>query len=159
MTGGEGFNYEDHVAARFLVDMLSGHARFGVEFGYVTQVAWQVRDTGRLLDDLAISMVSAGVEHVAEISIKRDRQVTSSGFPSHFVEAIWEEEFQLESKVFRKDQDLLVLVTGELANDVSESWSILLNESIAATPDRIVQRLQAPTSADGKNSLISSSSC
>jgi len=58
LTGGPGFNYEDHVAARFLVDMLSGMAAFGSEFGGVSRVDWQVRDTGRLLDDLSVTLNS-----------------------------------------------------------------------------------------------------
>ena len=100
LTGGDGFHYEDLVAARFLVDMLSGITPFGVEFGSVTSVDWQVRDTGRLLDDLAITMSSVTGEHVAELSIKSDRQVTSNGFPSDFVEATWEEWLHLKTTVF-----------------------------------------------------------
>jgi hypothetical protein len=56
LTGGAGFNYEDCVAGRFLVDMLTGLSPFGPDFGAVARVDWQVRDTRRLLDDLMISL-------------------------------------------------------------------------------------------------------
>ncbi|HWL29426.1 MAG TPA: hypothetical protein VNQ97_11005, partial [Burkholderiaceae bacterium] len=64
LTGGGGFNYEDRVAARFLVDMLSGMVPFGVDFGCIVKIDWQVRDTGRLLDDLALTMSSTTGKHV-----------------------------------------------------------------------------------------------
>lgn len=144
LTGGDGFNYEDRVAARFLVDMLSGIVPFGVEFGCVTRVDWQVRDTGRLLDDLGITMSSMTGVHVAELSIKSHRQVTSNGFPAKFVEAAWEEWFHSVTTAFQQDRDLIVLVTGKLANDVHESWSTLLREARATTPDRLISRLQPP---------------
>lgn len=144
LTGGEGFNYEDRVAARFLVDMLAGIVPFGVDFGCVTKIDWQVRDTGRLLDDLAIIMSGTNGQHVAELSIKSHRQVTSNGFPSNFVEAAWEEWLHVETTAFDKVSDLVVLITGEIANDVQETWSTLLCQARATTPDRLISRLQDP---------------
>jgi len=144
LTGGGGFNYEDRVAARFLVDMLSGMVPFGVDFGCIVKIDWQVRDTGRLLDDLALTMSSTTGKHVAELSIKSHRQVTSNGFPPNFVEAAWEEWLHAVPTAFENDRDLLVLVTGEIANDVDETWSTVLRQARATTPDRLISRLQDP---------------
>ncbi len=55
VTGGAGFRYEDHVAARFLVDLLYGTNTLGHEFGRIKRVDWQARDSGWLADDLAVS--------------------------------------------------------------------------------------------------------
>jgi hypothetical protein len=49
LSGGQGFNYEDQVAARFLVDMLAGVASFGGNFGQIVRVDWQAHDAHRLL--------------------------------------------------------------------------------------------------------------
>jgi len=149
LTGGDGFNFEDRVAARFLVDMLAGSVPFGIDFGCIVKIDWQVRDTGRLLDDLAITMSGTNGQHVAELSIKSHRQVTSSGFPSNFVEAAWEEWLHVESNSFDKHSDLLVLITGEIANDVQETWSTLLRQARATSPDRLINRLQEPAQVDG----------
>ncbi|QEG38234.1 nucleoside/nucleotide kinase family protein [Roseimaritima ulvae] len=149
LTGGEGFNYEDRVAARFLIDMLSGIVPFGVEFGFITKIDWQARDTGRLLDDLLVTMSNKTGLHIAELSIKKHRQVTSGGFPANFVEACWEEWLHTKTSIFENDRDLLVLVTGEIANDVDETWSTLLRQARATSPDRLISRLQVPAPDDG----------
>jgi len=59
LTGGAGFNYEDHVAGRLLIDMLRGIYPFGPTFGRVTKIDWQARDTKRLLDDLVVTLDGA----------------------------------------------------------------------------------------------------
>ena len=141
LTGGSGFNYEDCVAARFLVDMLSGIASFGSELGTVSRVDWQVRDAGRLLDDLAVTLNSSERNPKAAFSIKNHRQVTSGGFPANFVEAAWEEWLHTETTTFQQDCDLIVLVTGHLGNRVGESWSTLLRQARTTTKERLISRL------------------
>ena len=91
LTGGEGFRFENCVAARFLVDLLGGTNSLGNEFGRVVRVDWQARDAGWLADDLAITCkpIGPGGDRSAGLSIKSDRQVTASGFPLNFVAAIW----------------------------------------------------------------------
>ena len=126
LTGGPGFNYEDHVAARFLVDMLSGIASFGSEFGGVCRVDWQVRDTGRLLDDIAVTLDGSHGQHRAAFSIKSHRQVTRGGFPDQFVEVAWEEWLHTQTPTFQHNLDLLVMVTGQLADGVDESGNTIL---------------------------------
>ena len=149
LTGGAGFDFEDRVAARFLADMLAGLRTFGEEFGKVVRVDWQTRDAGRLLDDLAVTAADGAARRVAEVSVKSGRQVTSGGFPANFVEAVWEQWPSTESDTFDKDSDLLVLVTGELANDVEEAWKTLFKEASATPSGRLLQRLEPPTGNGG----------
>jgi hypothetical protein len=65
LTGGAGFRYENPIAARFLLDMLSGTNALGAAFGRVTRVDWQARDDGWLADDLALSCNSAAIDPLA----------------------------------------------------------------------------------------------
>src|SRR5437867_2079808 len=65
LTGGSGFNYEDYIADRFLLDMLAGTNSLGVEFGRVTRLDWQARDVGWLLDDLAVTCRAQDAERAA----------------------------------------------------------------------------------------------
>lgn len=141
LTGGLGFYFEDCVAGRFLIDMLAGLQSFGPEFGLVSHLDWQTRDTGRLLDDLMVTLNTKESAHRVEFSIKSNRQVTGSGFPKNFVESVWEEWLHTESTAFDPKHDLLILVVGELGNEVNEAWTKLLRESIATTSDRMVGRL------------------
>ena len=69
LTGGKGFNFEDYVAARFLLDMLAGIAPFGTHFGEVTRIDWQARDAGRLLDDLVVTLQAENAAGTAEIPL------------------------------------------------------------------------------------------
>jgi len=48
LTGGTGFNFEDLIAARFLLDMLAGANSLGAEYGRVTRLDWQARPTFRI---------------------------------------------------------------------------------------------------------------
>lgn len=152
LTGGEGFNYEDCVAARFLVDMLSGLFPFGPDFGRIVRIDWQARDTGRILDDLVITLNTGdGLLHTAELSVKSHRQIKETGFPSNFVEACWEEWLNVESEAFQNDRDLLVLVTGCVANGVMEAWQKNLRESLKTSPNRMLARLTPPSSKDDRS--------
>ena len=56
LTGGEGFRFENSVAARFLLDLLSGTNSLGSEFGRIVRLDWQARDAGWLTEDLAVTL-------------------------------------------------------------------------------------------------------
>jgi len=71
LTGGQGFRVENLVAARFLIDLLSGHNCLGSQFGRVVRIDWQTRDQDWLLDDLAISCRRAdGLEGTVGLSVR-----------------------------------------------------------------------------------------
>jgi hypothetical protein len=143
LTGGGGFGFEDQIAAVALLDMVSGQHFLDPPLGFVTQVHWQGRDLGWLLDDLVLEFKDGtGGQHFAAISIKSDRQVTSSGFPANFVHDAWELWLK-PGAPFVRDRDILVLAVGELANDVASAWNTLLREALATSPDRLVKRLTA----------------
>lgn len=154
ITGGSGFNYEDYVAGRLLIDMLRGIYSFGSKFGRVRKIDWQARDTERLLDDLVITLDGPDSQHIAELSIKSDKQVTRAGFPGNFVEAVWEEWLSVQSDSFKKEKDLLVLVEGEISGQVHTAWQKTLRESLQTTPDRIIARL-SPQADPNSGSLSS----
>ena len=144
LTGGGGFDFEDRVTARFLLDMLAGLPSFGVEHGQIVQVDRQVRDAGWLLDDLAVTLRSPAGTRTAALSVKSDRQITEAGFPEDFVEAAWEQRLHITSDAFGEGRDLLVMATGKIANQVMTSWETLLREAMATTPERMLARLQPP---------------
>jgi hypothetical protein len=52
LSGGAGFDFEDAIAARFLLLMLRGEAVFGTEQGTSMQLDFQAGESGWLLDDL-----------------------------------------------------------------------------------------------------------
>lgn len=55
LTGAAGSEFEDCVAARFLIDLLQSRSSLGAECGAVVRVTWQARESGWLADDLVLA--------------------------------------------------------------------------------------------------------
>lgn len=168
LTGGQGFNFEDHVAARFLIGLLGARHPLDADLGRLVRVAWQVRDAGWLLDDLLVTFGEGEFERAVAISAKNYKQVTQSGFPDHFVRACWEQWLGVGThRQFRVDRDMFCLITGELADGVREAWDDLVGQAaeVASTPARLVARMQPPApgqaaqSSEFQRSLFSSLHC
>jgi hypothetical protein len=95
LTGGAGFRYKDHIAARFLLDLIRGTNGLGADFGQITSVDWQARDAGWLADDLAISCTVPGGGHfAAQFAVLLDVERRSNAGP-HFM-------FEDESRVAQR---------------------------------------------------------
>jgi hypothetical protein len=155
LTGGAGFRYENPVAARFLLDMLAGTNALGAEFGRVTRVDWQARDSGWLADDLAVSCRHSSGDRTAGISIKSPQQVTRAGFPENFVAAAWAQWLGVGTeRALRNSNGIVVLVTGSLTHEVEEAWSNFLFEALKTAPDRMAARLTSSDAGDGSQSSI-----
>lgn len=147
LTGGRGFCYEDLVAARFLLGMLGAAHPLGPDLGQLVGLDWQTGDVGWRLDDLVLTFGAGDQERCAGMSNKSHKQVTEGGFDKSFTRACWEQRLGVgTTRAFREDRDLLVLVTGVLADRVRIAWDTLLGAAIetAAAPERLVARLQAP---------------
>lgn len=149
LTGGSGFNFEDHCAARLLLDMLADTNSLGQSFGRIRRLDWQARESGWHLDDLAVTSDADSIERCAGLSCKSNRQVTSNGFPENFVEAAWEHwHGAAGARRLRQGQDAVVLVTGQLADGVCEAWETILRQALETEPERLLERLQPPPTPD-----------
>lgn len=153
LTAGTGFRNENCIAARFLLDLLARTNTLGADFGKIDRLQWQGRDLGWLADDLVVECATSTGKRSAGISIKSDRQVTSSGFPPDFVGIAWAQWFGVKTEsVLRGSSDAVVLMVGSLAHDVEDAWSNLLSDALRTTPDRMLARLAEPVTADGSQS-------
>lgn len=159
LSGGAGFNYEDRVAAYFLVQMLAGSQPLGAEFGIVTAVDFQVQDAGWLLEDLLVTFHDGTEHHSFAISIKSNRQVTRNGYPDHFVRAVWTQWLDTSSGCFDKERDLLGLATGRLADSVRAAWNDMLVEARDGDPERIAKRFSSKQVSAIKRNLFGSLEC
>jgi hypothetical protein len=155
LTGGAGFRYENPVAARFLLDMLAGTNALGAEFGRVTRVDWQVRDSGWFADDLAVSCRHSSRDRTAGISIKSPQQVTRAGFPENLVATAWAQWLGVGTeRALRDSSDIVVLVTVSLTHEMEEAWSNFLFEALKTAPDRMAARLTSSDAGDGSQSSV-----
>jgi len=131
LTAGTGFRNENCIGARFLLDLLAGTNTLGVDFGKIDRLQWQGRDRGWLADDLVVECTASTGKRPAGISIKSDRQVTSSGFPPDFVGIAWAQWFGVKTeRVLRGSDDAVALMVGSLAHDVEDAWSNLLSDAL-----------------------------
>ncbi|MDA8253319.1 MAG: DUF6088 family protein, partial [Rhodospirillales bacterium] len=153
LTGNVGSGYEDLIAARFLLDLLSGTNLLGSSFGRITRIDWQARDAGWLAEDIAITCEGDGAApRTAGISIKSNQQVSKSGFPPDFAALAWRQSLGRDTKrVFRQGSDAIVLATAELPGPLKSAWEKLLAEVLQTTPERMAARLE-PDAGEGVQS-------
>lgn len=138
-TGGGGYTFADKVAAAFLAQMLKRGFPVEPEFGAISELHFEARDTGQILDDLRLILKrGAELTHCA-ISVKSNRQLTKAGFNQEFVEDAWEE---WNRQGFNKETDLLGLIVGVIDAPTLEEWRELQKQGFATTPERIAERLK-----------------
>jgi hypothetical protein len=152
LTGGAGFEFEDYIAAYFMIHLLSNiHPIDHPGFGVVVSLDFQVSESGWLLDDLLITgKENEEFPRRLSISVKRGKKVTGNGFPLLFVEAIWKQWLETQSNPFVKDQDLLCLAVGKMADTVKDAWDEMLRQALSTSPDRMAERLSPQSTSNSK---------
>ena len=151
LSGGAGFDFEDAIAARFLLSMLRGEAVFGAEQGTSMQLDFQVGETGWLLDDLLLTSVNHQEKlGRAAISVKTAKQITmTGGFDASFRDAVWAQWAGATAGPFDKERDLLCLATANVADSVSKAWHELQNEALGTSTERFLERVNSATQTSG----------
>lgn len=151
LTGGAGFEFDDCVAARFLIDLLQARCSLAAELGAISRIAWEARESGWLADDLVLFCGGGNLENAVGLSLKRNRQVNSAGFPQDFRALAWEQwDGKLGATAIKGTSNGIGLVVGELAADVEGAWSAIAQQVRETRSDlgRVLVRLQQPSDDD-----------
>ncbi len=138
-TGGGGYTFADKVAASFLGQILKRGFPVEPEFGAISELHFEARDTGQILDDLRLVLKRGTALTHCAISVKSNRQLTKAGFNQEFVVDAWEE---WNRQGFNKEVDLLGLVVGVIDAPILEEWRELQKQDFATTPERMAERLK-----------------
>lgn len=141
-TAGGGFTFEDKVSASFMLKMLSGDNPLTAEDGQVEVIRFQKRADGWFLDDLVLELRrpdSSSCRLAA--SVKSNSQITKSGLPADFRDAVWEQRLHLGTKQFDVNSDYLSLVTSPIELEVKTAWDGLLTKAIASDVTLFAARL------------------
>lgn len=149
LTGGGGFNFEDAIAAHYLIIMLAERHPFDNTFGRIVQIKWQVSDSGWQLDDVVL-VGSNGYE--AGISIKSDSHLKSTGFSEGFSKRCWRQFRHQSGRLFNTAGDLLCLGLGAVAADNFRAWRLLSNQLQTTSLERMEERLKIPGKDEGSQS-------
>src|SRR5437868_3968891 len=88
-TAGPGFDFEDRVAAWFLLRMLLGEPLPAID-GAGVSLQMQTGALGWLIDDLLVTSALPTSEYrQLAVSCKSNVQVSGAGLPANFVETAW----------------------------------------------------------------------
>jgi hypothetical protein len=156
-TGGKGYTFADKVAAGFLVQMLARAFPLGAPLGFIAELHFETKESGRSLDDLHLVLQNGGATSRWSVSIKSNRQLSGKGFNGTLVADLWADWNGEGGANFDPDSDLLGLVTGSVGDGPLHDWEELRLEAADTTPERFVQRLDGTRQiSSGKKKLFSS---
>ncbi len=143
--GGGGYSFEDQVSASFLLKMLCGDYPLAAADGQIESVRFQKRVDGWFLDDVVVLLRKPDASTGAlAVSVKSNAQITDSGFPSDFNEAVWEQRLHVGTQQFNVHMDFLSLATAPVDSTIKTGWDGLLTKAVDADPADFPSRLETP---------------
>ena len=145
-TAGTGFAFEGQVGAWLLLKMLTGEALPGMQNSSGTRLQTQTSALGWLIDDLLVisGMKPSELRQLA-ISCKSNVQVTSSGLPSDFVLAAWQQWSTSTTGPMRREYDRLMLVTRGRHPGFQASWTDIKEWCTSTDLGLAIARIQRTT--------------
>lgn len=158
-TGGGGFTFEDKVSAYFLSKLLSGTFALDPSVGAITNIAYQVRPDGWLLDDLLLTFNDGRHDHKVAVSAKSNRQITSTGLPVDIVEDVWNQFMNIDNILFDQKHDYLLFVVSPIGRSVSENLTKLIQSARTTDPVTLAQRVRTKAFSRQQQILFDSFQC
>ncbi|QNI37697.1 DEAD/DEAH box helicase family protein [Edaphobacter albus] len=156
-TGGKGYTFADKVAAGFLVQMLARAFPLEATLGFIAELHFETKESGRNLDDLHLVLQnSAGVARWS-VSIKSNRQLSGNGFNNTLVGDLWADWRGERGASFDPSSDVFGLITGTVADGPLHDWEELRQEAADPTPVRFLQRIDGEKQISAAKKKIFSS--
>lgn len=146
-SGVGGVALEDQTAAYVLAAMLADQPPFGEEIGRIARIDWQADESGWRFDDLVLTCTGAASPRVS-ISCKSGKYVTSKGWKADATNRLWQQWNTSTDNPFRRDIDLMAVVTATLANGVGDAWNAIVQQALNADPKRLALRIEGPGRAN-----------
>lgn len=146
-TGGKGYTFADKVAAGFLVQMLARTFPLEAALGFIAELHFETKESGRNLDDLHMVLQNSAGNARWSVSVKSNRQLSGTGFNRSLVGDLWADWRGERGTSFDPSSDLFGLVTGTLADGPLHDWEELRQEAADPTPERFLRRI------DGKRQI------
>jgi hypothetical protein len=140
-TGGGGYTFADKVAAGFLVQILKRMFPLETDVGVVTEVHFETRDIGHILDDLQLVLTRGLDATRCLVSVRSNRQLTKKGFNKEFVQDAWDEWNGRAGSKVDTAKDILCLIVGVIDESTLHEWKELQKQATSTTPERLSERL------------------
>lgn len=141
-TGGGGFDFEDKVAAWFIADLLNNSYPLWPIKAKLTQIYFQVRPDGWLLDDLLLILQTEESTVIrVPVTVKSNIQFSSNGPNEELRRDLWEQYLNDVSGVYNADSDFLGVVNSTLASGLSTDINKLINAAKEGEPSKLQERI------------------
>jgi hypothetical protein len=140
-TGGKGYTFADKVAAGFLVQMLGRAFPLEAALGFIAELHFETKESGRNVDDLHLVLKSSASVVRWSVSIKSNRQLLGNGFNKTLVGDLWADWRGERGANFDPSSEVFGLVTGTVADGPLHDWEELRQEAADPTPERFLQRI------------------
>jgi len=141
-SGGGGYTFADKVAAGLLAQMLKRAFPLEPDLGVITELHFETRDVGNVLDDLQLVLKRGPTQKRCFVSLKSNRQLTKSGFSVEFVQDAWEQWRGGDDSGFDPAKDILALVVGVIDEPTLHEWQELQKQAANTSADRLAARLE-----------------
>lgn len=158
-TSGAGFVFEDKVAAYFLGYILDRADPFLDLSGRVQEIHFQTRRNGWVVDDLLLVLSNGNESFKVAVSSKSNDQVNANGLNSGSLREFWATYLNIDSNVFDKDKDYLCLVMAPLRNEVSDTFSRILQQARHQSDDSFLNKLTSKTFSVAELTLLEGFQC
>ena len=121
--------------------MLTRAFPLGPDFGFISDIHFETRDTGNVLDDLLVVPKRGDETTLFSISIKSNRQLTKTGLSRDLAQDAWDQWTGAAGAAFDTATGLIGLIVGAVDDVVLKEWRELQEQASATTPERLVSRL------------------
>jgi hypothetical protein len=158
-TSGAGFVFEDKVAAYFLGHILDSADPFLDISGRVQEIHFQMRRNGWVVDDLLLVLSNGSESFKVAVSSKSNDQVNGNGLNNDSRREFWTTYLNIDSNVFDKDKDYLCLVVAPLRNQVSDTFSRILQQARHQSDDSFLNKLTNKTFSVAELTLLAGFQC
>jgi hypothetical protein len=147
LTGGEGFTYEDVIAAYFLAALLREEATLA-QPGFVTRVAVQQDRQGEPMDDIIVDGDAAGERNRLSLQVKRSVTVSSSN--ADFKKIVTKAVETRAKREFRPGFDRYGFIARAVGEDRLQSLQRIIARAKRARPARNLMPASHPAAKAAK---------
>jgi hypothetical protein len=152
LTGGQGFSFEDAVAATYFVALLGENAAPGTGEGMVVRVALQQGPYGHPLDDLVVTARRRDTTEVRfDAQVKRSLTVSAAHSNADFRDTILRAYQTVGKPDFQLLKDRVGVITGEISSASKRDFETLCEMARAESdPARFAEKIRTPDTAGQK---------
>lgn len=152
LTGGQGFSFEDAVAATYFVALLGENAAPGTGEGTVVRVELQQGPYGHPLDDLVVTARRPDTSEVRfDAQVKRSLTVSAARSNVDFRDTILRAYQTVGKPDFQLLKDRVGAITGEISSASKRDFETLCEMARAESdPARFAEKIRTPDTAGQK---------